>query len=428
MAAHRARSALAALGVVLAAGCASFSDSFYPIERALGAHDPQAALRVLERQLHLPNDQVVYLLNKGMLLRMTGDLKASTEAFETAKRRIDAFYAASLTEQAASFIINDATRSYSGEPYEQVLLHVYLALNYLELGLHDEARVEALQADLRLREHAQSLGKRYHDDPLARYVAGKIFESRGERSDAMIAFRKAYEAYRERRTGAVAPQCLGNDLVRLSRALGLREELETYRSTFGDVPDAAANQGEVIVLLHEGLAPIKHEHAATALSPETGRLVRVSLPAYQRRSTALRGARVLAAGKQTETALLEDVGATAVQDLEAQMPLITARAIARAVAKDRTAKQAAKQDAAVGLAVNIVNVLTERADTRSWLTLPDRVHVATLALPPGRHAVTVELLGFGGQVVATHTFPEVTVVAGRKHFLSHHWVSPLAGS
>ncbi len=60
--------------------------------------------------------------------------------------------ALSLREQAASFLLNDEGRSYEGAALEQVLIHLYEALNYLEMGDPEAARVEALQVDLRLRE------------------------------------------------------------------------------------------------------------------------------------------------------------------------------------------------------------------------------------------------------------------------------------
>ena len=41
---------------------------------------------------------------------------------------MDALAATSLSETTLTFVINDATQSYVGEEYEQVLLHLYKAL------------------------------------------------------------------------------------------------------------------------------------------------------------------------------------------------------------------------------------------------------------------------------------------------------------
>ncbi|MEK7206326.1 MAG: hypothetical protein AAB134_00385, partial [Pseudomonadota bacterium] len=182
-----------ALGVVLAlglVGCASYSSSFAVIESDMAAQRFDAALRTLEQQYQPGRNQVVHLLNKAMLERMKGDYAASNTSFEAAKTRMAELYGVSIREQALSFMVNDATRSYSGEIYEQVLLHLYMALNYLQLGDLINARVEALQVDERLREITQKAPEnRYTEDALARYLTGMIYEERGEYSDAMISYR-----------------------------------------------------------------------------------------------------------------------------------------------------------------------------------------------------------------------------------------------
>jgi len=107
------------------------------------------------------------------------------------------------------------------------MVHVFAALNYLELGQPEAARVEVLQIDLLLRQLAErapepALGV----DPFARYLSGMIFEALGEDSDALIAYRKALEAYRLQQplTGLAVPAALQADLLRLTRRLGLADE------------------------------------------------------------------------------------------------------------------------------------------------------------------------------------------------------------
>jgi len=69
-----------------------------------------------------------------MVLRMKRDFAGSNEVLEAAKAEMDRLYAASVTENVLSVMVNDSTVSYSGDNYERVLLHLYMALNYLELG------------------------------------------------------------------------------------------------------------------------------------------------------------------------------------------------------------------------------------------------------------------------------------------------------
>ena len=434
------------LGAVLAfglSGCASYSDSFTAIENDLAAQDYRAALQALEKQRHPKRDQVLYLLNKAMLERMNSNFAASNETFEAAKSRMAELYGVSLREQALSVTINDATRSYTGETYEQVLVHLYMALNYLQLGNLFDARVEALQVDEQLQEITQQVPEsRYTEDAFARYLAGMIYEELGERSDAMISYRKAYEAYLSygQKFGVTIPDYLKHDLLRLSQQLGLTQEMRQYENEFGIdhwmSAEELAQKGELVFILNDGLAPILREHAVTVLDPGSGHFVRIALPAYESRPVPVTGARVAAGSGIARAELAEDIDAIAVKDLEGKMPAITARAVARAVLKAqmaRAAQESARQQnnngsaaagAAVALAVEIAGLVTERADTRSWLTLPARIYLARLPLSPGTYTVKVDLMGEYGQIVTTQEYPNVVIHQGAKTYLSPHWVAP----
>lgn len=422
-------------------GCATYSDSFDVIENDMAAQNFAAALQAFEKQRHPKRDQVVYLLNKAMLERMSGDFAASNRTFEAAKATIDELYGVSIREQALSFAINDATRSYTGETYEQVLVHLYMALNYLQLGDLIDARVEALQVDERLREIAQKIPEsRYTEDALARYLTGMIYEEMGERSDAMISYRQAYEAYRRYREkyGVTVPNYLKQDLLRLSQQLGLSQEMRQYRKEFQIEhwmsAEELAQKGELVFILNDGLAPIKREQAANVVDPASGHIVRIALPYFETRISPVSGARMAAGDVSAPAELAEDIGAIAVKDLEARMPAITARAVARAVVKAQMAKAAresARQQnqnnagaAVAALALEIAGLVTERADTRSWLTLPSRVYLARLPLPPGTYTVKVDLLGDYGQIVATQEYANITIRQGAKTYLSPHWIAP----
>lgn len=424
----RAGALLLAVGVVTA-GCGTFSDSFRPIERQLVAQQPEQALALLEKQSHPGRDEVLYLMNKGMLLRMAGQPVASNEALEAAKKRIAELYATSVSEQATSLLVNDATRSFTGAEFEQVLVNVYMALNYLDQHKLDDARVEALQVDIRLRELAGKIPDSvYREDAFARYLTGIIFEELGEWSDAMISYRQAYKAYGsyQKNFGSPVPESLKVDLLRLAQKMGLDDELRRYKQEFGisEWKSVAAlrDQGELILTFHNGLAPPMLEKSVANVNPATGRFVRISLPYYEGRQQPVRRARVIVNDAQVYTQPAEDISAIAMRSLDAKMPAITARAIARAIAKDQTARRAGKDNELAGLIINIANTLTERADTRSWATLPANIQLARIPLPPGSYSVKVELLGNSDEVLATRDFNNVAISAKAKQYLSFHWI------
>ncbi|HEY0665846.1 MAG TPA: hypothetical protein VGD24_07260 [Gallionella sp.] len=450
---------LAACALLLGAlsGCATYSNSFGAVQRSLAAQNYDDALQELEKQADTKTDRVLYLLNKGTVLRMKRDFSGSNAALEAAKAEMARLYAVSISENTLSYIVNDATVSYAGDDYERVLVHLYMALNYLELGQLAEARVEALQADISLRELAESIpGSKFTEDALTRYLSGMIYEELGEWSDAMIAYRKAYQAYRKYQANYATeiPDMLKLDLVRLATRQGLKKEAEGYRREFGvmsaqEEEGALPEQGgELVFVLSNGLAPIKREHIVAASGPQPavvmgasgdGRrraaapvFVNIALPYYESRPAEVLKARVSISGKRTDTQLMENIDAIARASLDARMPAITARSIARAVSKvaiqqsvDRIGRNN-DNDLAVellgSLFVRVAAIATERADTRSWLTLPANVQMARVAVPPGRYTVTVELLGDGERVIAAREYADVVISEQRKTYLTQHWV------
>lgn len=429
-------------------GCATYSERMRLMEQALARQDPAAALAQLEADSGRRRNRPLHYLHKGMLLRMGGDYAASNEAFAVAKKLMDDNQALSLREQAGTVLLNEETTSYVGDPHERILLHFYMALNYLQLGKRDDARVEALQADLRLRDLARepSAGAHgdYHDDAAMRYLSGIIFETLGAWSDAMIAYRKAYQAYRD--APALYPDgiptSLKTDLLRLAQRLGLDDELQRYRDEFAITErDSSADlqrQGELILLFNNGLAPIKREHSIM-VSPliyhsdnvhvlavyDSHSLIRISTPYYQSRSAAGRRIRVSIAGNDYHGAVIEDVDRIARASLARRMPAIIARAVLRAALKKELQDRAADRNGVLGLATAVAAVASEIADTRSWFTLPHDIQLTRIALPPGHYALDLTLLDAGGKAVQNFHYPDIEIRAGDRTFLSRYWISPL---
>ncbi len=411
-------------------GCASYSNSFAPIAADLAKDDLNGALSLLDKAKTPGRDRLLFLMNRGMLLRMQGEFESSNEMFSAAKQVVEELNALSLREQSTALAINDGTRSYAGAPYEQVMLNLYSAMNYLALGQLNQARVEALQVDLRLGELAdRSLGALFESDPFGRYLTALIYESGGEQSDAMIAYRSAYEAYRQHQKSYPLdlPRQLKLDLLRTSEALGLVEENHQYAKEFDlkswPNSEVLRQQGELIFLFNNGLAPIKIEQSVTLPVPPRGQLVRVTLPAYLRRPASFSKARLRIGGLEVVTETFENIEEMAIAELERNQPAILARATARVMLKYQMSKQAGKQNDLAGLLVNVAGLFTERADTRSWMSLPASIQLARIALPPGEYDLETELLGPAGESVKTLTFPQVRLAAGKMTFISCHAVA-----
>jgi len=418
--------------LLIVSGCASYSQSFQDVEHKLLNNDPAGALQVLDKQSHRDKDQFLYASNKAMLLRMLDRFSESNAEIEKSKAIIEQYSATSLTEVSSSFIINDATSTYIGTPVEQVMLHIYSALNYLETNDLDSARVEILQADIRLRTLMQDdPDNPLSTDPFAHYMSGIIYEDLSEWSDAMIAYRKAYNAYQIHASlyAIAVPQQLKRALILMADKVGLTDERQKYEAEFqlqlADIKNDTPDNAELVFIFNNGLAPIKRESSVSILEPQSGHMVRVSLPRYEKRNLLVASARLLLKNDQelfTITEKVEDISSLEIKTLESQMGAITARALARMMAKHKMSDEAGKQNGWAGLVVNIAGVLTERADTRSWLTLPAEIQTARLHAPAASYSVTIELLDYNNNVILQRSLKSIEMLKGRKHYLSFHWM------
>jgi hypothetical protein len=67
----------------------------------------------------------------------------------------------------------------------------------------------------------------------------------------------------------------------------------------------------------------------------------------------------------------------------------------------------------LGFLVNAAGALTEAADTRSWETLPEKIYVADLTLPPGEHDLRVLFQDAQGGTLFRDDLGKVTVESGK---------------
>ena len=417
--------------LLLLSGCASYSSSFQRIELLLAQQKPREALLELDKHPVSGADKLLYLLDKAMLQRMSGLYAESNASFEAAKKVIESLQGTSLVEQAGALTLNDSVMSYEGESFEQVYIHLYEALNYLALGQLDEARVEALQVDERFKALAEDNGESLIAGAFARYLAGMIYEAEGEVDQAMVSYRKAYEMYRKQgKTLGVAavPRFLQQDLLRLSKQLGLMDEFEAYKKQFKDVAEQQsgheADMGEVVLLLHAGLAPIKRVRDVF-INTDDGVPVRISLPVYQSRPTVVKGATLQVGNISRDAVLVDNVDAMAKVSLEKRRPAMVARLVARAVAKAALSNKAEQQGGELaGLLVDVAAMATETADTRSWLTLPKHIYLFRMALPEGEYPALLTLVGTQGQALTEIDLGTIHIKSGRILFMDKTYIPP----
>ncbi|MGH8397341.1 MAG: COG3014 family protein [Gammaproteobacteria bacterium] len=373
---------------------------------------------------------MLYLLNKGMILRIQDNYAGSISAFEAAKPLMNNLEASSVSENFGALTLSENLRCYKGAIYERLLLHVYQGLNYLQLNQPDAARVEVQQIDLLLR-------RLYPDkdtvpdggDAFARYFSGLVYEGLGDWSDAMIAYRKAYQAYRAQGVpdDAILPD-LQLSLCRFADYLGLSQELNEYKEHFklDTWPPLITNgtdpTGQLVFIFSNGLAPVKAPIQQLVQNPADGHFYTVSLPSMHRRLPTVADTIVQVRGQSVTSVPVESVAADAAKALTAEMPKLIADEVARNVTRQIAANQANKKGQGLGVLFSLVGAIADQPDTRLWNTLPDDIQLARISLPPGTYNVSVQLRGRNGGIISTRAFDDIVIHPGQMTFTSLHWV------
>ncbi|MGY3978559.1 COG3014 family protein [Aeromonas mytilicola] len=452
------------LAGLLLGGCASrwqdlfvsYSDQMVPLRnQLLLGHAAEALPKVREST---PGDDTYVLdqLERGRIAWLAGQDGVSKQGFAAADSRLaweesQAKYRLSQgLAQAGSLLTNDQTMAYQTPDYERTMLHHYLALNYLQRGDAEGALVEVRRAnqvqELALKARADEVRKAKEKSEESEadgemrqlmsrgapeldrligqvkngfqnaytfYFSGVLYEAAGDLNDAWVDYQRGYQ---------IAPdnQSLQDALLRLARLRGSADELkETEKKVGRKAPPPAKDQGQLVVLFEDGLIPARREiFLPLPISTSSGdfRTFTVAVPYYDNRASDT-GPLTVSVGKQAgRTSSLVRLESLAAKDLQERLPGMLTRQALRLVAKEQLRRSAAKEGGDVGnILVGIFNTLSERADTRSWLTLPAEASSWQGMVPAGE----VQLqLGAGS---AMRTLP-LTVHAGRTTLV---WVQRL---
>jgi hypothetical protein len=429
-------------------GCAAFSNYTKNTEKArvsISQGNFQQALATFPESSAKGGDEILIRLERGTLLQATGDFQNSAKEFELAsslidKQKIRAVISASKTaSQAASLLVNEKVMAYEGQDFEKVMVHTLDALNYLMMGNTEDARVEIrnsyrTQQDLYDSHYKDiekakkdSQGVNYEDsfknsssdsynmmkqtassvvsiyqNAFAYYISSLVYELNNEEDEAYIDLKKAILS---------APSCttVQKDLIRMSRDLGYRDDLDKWQNQFGKNAPVPKDSIDIFVVFELGLAPYREEFKLVLPIPTVG-LVSVAVPVYAYVPSLVTGGYVTANGRSDGTSIVSDTDAIASRNLLDDYPILLAKQAVRTAIKGTATRQAGQQFGQwAQLAVGVASAITEQADLRTWSTLPKQIHIARLFVPKGTSELTVTALpGVPGRFSKTVQIPANT--------------------
>lgn len=389
-------------------------------------------------------DAVLAHLEKAANLRKQGRYEDSNQHFEAAKQKTVELDAVSVAEQVGSTLINDKVKAYVPAGNEQLLMYAYGAINYLQMGHHDEAAVEARQFEekhrLLVEKHPD---EKYLSGAFVRYLNGMVFESVGERDTARIEYERAIEGYEAQSEFArtKVPERLKRLQARQEAAVtgkagnpvspgkagksGKAGKARQTKASDAPAPVPQPENGEVVFILENGRGPSLAENKITVPNPSPQQgpaMFSIALPKFVEGNAAVSRIVVQAGAASADGEMVEDITALAKKSLEDRLPGIQARAVLRFAAKAAISSKANQAGGGMfGLVLDIFNLVSEQADTRIWAQLPDNIQMARLRLPAGKHDIDVAFYSPDGSLLAKRQYPGVEVLASRRAFLTDHY-------
>lgn len=150
-------------------------------------------------------------------------------------------------------------------------------------------------------------------------------------------------------------------------------------------------------------------------------LISLAWPVYELEAFIARDTRVSVDGGSARVPhLLQDLSAVAVRDFEERKTTVMLRMVVRGLLKEAGIAVAEAKGEQLGgevggflarVASRAAAAATERADTRTWSTLPGEISLVRSTLPAGRHVIEVSYVGLNG-MERTETI-QVEVVPGQ---------------
>jgi hypothetical protein len=350
------------------------------------------------------NDKLLYLMDLGLVYHTAGLYKEAIQTFSEADKLAELEDFTSVSAEVGSVILNDDVKAYKGEDFEKIMIHLYLAMDYTLLKNFEAALVECRRINRAIDKMIREGKLPYEQNAFAKYLAASLFESQKEYNDAFVDYRQLVK-------WNVQFPYLPPPLLKMAKLLGAEQEFADYKKklSVGDFK-MPRGEGEVILFVETGKSPVK------VPSPNF-RLV----PIFERRGYVVDSIELKSKNKSAKSYTLFDIEETAVKELDAKMAGIVAKKMAGVAAKEALAYGVAKttKSEGWGLLTSLFLHVSDHADTRSWSTLPAKLQLVRMSLPPGKQTLTVDRIDRSGNVIAAYKkFENVDIKAGQITFLN----------
>ncbi len=410
------------------AGCANYNVQTQRIKNYYEQGDMQAAASYVATEADRygeGKDAVVWRLEQGAVLRAAGRLVESNHAFDLAEEKINEHEESvkvSVSREALATVTNLKNLPYEGFAYDKIMMNTYKALNYLELGDLEKARVELNRAYERQKDAIYINSKRIEkalDEGKKRNFNVNVdavnnnsrFQSQFDRYYADLDQLKAYSDYvnpavvyldglffMAQATGSSDLERARNSFERVGVMVGeskfIQQDLETLKQLINGQPIPATTY----VFFETGQAPEREEiriDLPLFLIIPGVPYVGAAFPELRYRGNYLSSLNVLHSGTKETTELLASMDAVVGREFRNELPVIITRTLVASAIKAAATYGAysgvtngGRNNAEAGFAVLIAGALFQatmnQADLRTWTTLPKEFQLCRFSTPANR--------------------------------------------
>ncbi|UOF00223.1 COG3014 family protein [Bdellovibrio reynosensis] len=386
-------------------GCASYQTKVQGARTALVQQNFEKAVTELKPLAEKESDdQLVYLLDYAVALQLSGNLKESNTVLLKADRLAEMVDYQSISRFAGSLALNEEMVQYKGDTFEKIFINAYLAMNFLEMGLLDDALVEARRINEKYIKYRADEKKAFELNSFSKYLSALVWEASRSYDDAYIAYNEAYKI-----DPSIAT--IGEDLVRSAKLARRMDSYNEWKKKFPDVKEDPAwydkAYGELVVIYQQGWGPRK------IYSPNEYRF-----PALTAVPSETQKARATVQDMGYLSREVYDVQTAAIATLQEDQGILVAKRLGGIATKAVLSDQLRQKNELLGNLTWIALNVADRADLRQWSTLPQTIQTIRVPLKAGKYKVRLDGLNSAGNMTGEGLAEkEVEIKAGQKKFI-----------
>lgn len=340
-----------------------------------------------------------------MILHAAGRYRESNETLAKAEGMVERFSSKSVSREVGATLWSEEGTEYSGDRYERVMIPVVRMLNYVMIEEWNEALVEVRRLQYLVEKNYGS-NERY-DNAFGIYLSAIIWETLGHVNDAFIDYRRLAQE------GKRVPY-YAQDMKELNRSLGLAARYPPKGSLAWKTSKGyRRDDGQLIVVVEAGRAPyFVSEYVSNGVYTMAMPVAIVRSPLIPHAEVKVDGAEVgrtyafYNIAEDVRRALAERRRRSLIRKA-IKAPVQTGLYVAGA----ELAQQEEVESKLAGIGMMMLGAsmsIAEKADERSWRTLPAQFQVGRFYLRPGTHEVEVVPKGGGAPIVR-----KVEIASGR---------------